>query len=139
MRGAGPGFELASSWARRGAAMRQASIPTKCSVARGAVMSCIEIPSLRELARAWPFLRPEQSKLGAVGHDELAQHSHVLRRIPRLKSRDRDLFALLDHARLITVTDHAARRSGFERPALGLAGVVLDVEVEPRVRIREPH
>src|SRR5262245_60282643 len=107
MRGAGPGFELASSCATTGAAMRQASIPTKWSVARGAAISCIEIPSWsRELARCWPFLGPEQSKLGAVCHDELAQHAYVRRRIPRLKSRDRDLFALLDHARLVAVPDH---------------------------------
>src|SRR6188474_315704 len=139
MRGAGPGFGLASFCATTGAAITQASIPTRRSVVRGAV-SCIEIPPWsRKLARVWPFLRPEQSKLGAVGHDELAQHSHVLRRISRLKSRDRDFFALLDHARLVAVADHAARCPRFERPTLRLAGLILDVEVEPRMRVCEAH
>src|SRR5690606_3643490 len=85
------------------------------------------------------LLRAEHSVLRAVGHDELAQHSGVLRFVARAKPVDRDDVPLLDDVRRVAVADHPARRARLERPAHDFAALILDVEEEPRMRIREAH
>src|SRR5690606_8309815 len=86
-----------------------------------------------------PLLRPEHSEFRTVRRDELAQHSGVLRLVPGPKAVDRDDIALLDHVLRIAVPNHAARRARLERPANDFPALVLDIEEEPRMRIRESH
>src|SRR4030095_6950084 len=85
---------------------------------------------IRLLSRG-ALLRSKHAVGGPVSHHQLTQHPHVLRRVFGVKAFDGDVDALLDDVRLEPVTNHPARRPGFEGPPLDLAAVVLHVEKEP--------
>src|SRR5215471_7198220 len=86
-----------------------------------------------------PRLRPKEPIHFSISRHELSQHSHFLRSVSGAKTLDRDFDSSLDETRFETVSNHPARRAGFEGPLFHIPAGVAHFEEEPGMRVFQPN
>src|SRR5678809_603600 len=90
------------------------------------------------LLRSRSFLGSEHPVLFPISlRYEFSQHPHVLGRILGETVSNGDFGSMLDHARLVTVANHAAGCAGRGLPLSNFAARILHVHDEPGMRIRQ--